>query len=186
MLRTLALACVAALVSSCAPDAVRAQEPSPLSAAAWLSGCWELRSGQRVTLEMWMPASGDMMLGASRTQVAGVTRKFEHLRLSAEAGALVYTASPSRQSTASFTSVHASDTALVVENLQHDPPQGILYGPLGRDSLVARIEGPGREGPRGIDFPMRRVSCQWGPADPGDRALPFTTSTRSSHHPPSW
>jgi len=159
MLRTLALAATAVLGLPCAPDAVRAQEASPLSAAAWLSGCWELRSGQRVTLEMWMPAAGDLMLGASRTQVAGVTREYEQLVLSAEAGALVYTASPSRQATTSFTSTHVSDTVLVFENPEHDFPQVIRYRRLGTDSLVARIEGPGRDGPRGIDFPMRRVDC---------------------------
>ena len=123
---------------------------------------WELRSGQRVTLEMWMPASGDMMLGASRTQVAGVTREYEQLVLSAEGGALVYTASPSRQATTSFTATHASDTALVFENPEHDFPQLIRYRRAGTDSLVARVEGPGRDGPRGIDFPMRRVSCDGG------------------------
>ncbi|MDP2958801.1 MAG: hypothetical protein Q8N53_20420 [Longimicrobiales bacterium] len=53
----------------------------------------------------------------------------------------------------------AEGGALVFENLQHDFPQRILYRPLGLDSLVARIEGPRRDGPRGFDFPMRRVSC---------------------------
>lgn len=142
------------------PTTGQAQEASPLAPASWLSGCWELRSGPRVTLEMWMPASGDMMLGASRTQVEGVTREYEQLRLSVSDGALVYTASPSRQSPTAFTSVDASDTALVFENLEHDFPQRILYRPQGSDSLVARIEGPGRDGPRGFDFPMARVACE--------------------------
>lgn len=146
------------VVTASLPVPAVAQE-SPLSPAAWLAGCWELRSGPRVTLEMWMPAEGDMMLGASRTQVQGVTRDYEQLRIHAAEGALVYTASPSRQSPTAFPSVHVSDTALVFENLEHDFPQRILYRPQGPDSLVARIEGPGRDGPRGFDFPMARVAC---------------------------
>lgn len=142
------------------PATGQAQDAAPLAPASWLSGCWELRSGPRVTLEMWMPAAGDMMLGSSRTQVEGVTREYEHLRLSVVDGALVYTASPSRQSPTAFTAAHVSDTALVFENLEHDFPQRILYRPRGADSLVARVEGPGRDGPRGFDLPMARVACE--------------------------
>lgn len=153
---------IVALLLAAAPVATAAQEAGPLAPAAWLSGCWELRAGARTVLEMWMPAAGDAMLGASRTQVGGVTRDFEHLRISAAEGGLVYTASPARQATTAFASVHVSDTLMAFHNPEHDFPQRILYRRVGADSVVARVEGPGRDGPRGFDFPMARVACDAG------------------------
>jgi len=45
----------------------------------------------------------------------------------------------------------------VVENLQHDFPQWILYLRRGADSLIASIEGPGPNGTRRISYPYRRA-----------------------------
>jgi hypothetical protein len=128
---------------------------------AWLAGCWELRSGNRESLEMWMPPAGGMMVGASRTIVGGVVREYEQLVIKVESGKLVFTATPSGQQTASFTATSVTDTGFVVENPQHDFPQRIIYRRRGADSLIARIEGPAGSatGTRGVDFPMRRTSC---------------------------
>ncbi|MGH7469472.1 MAG: DUF6265 family protein [Longimicrobiales bacterium] len=136
-----------------------AQQAQSLDAARWLAGCWELRAGNRMILEMWMPPAGDLMLGGSRTVVGGKVRDFEQVRIRAEAGKLVYTAVPSGQKEASFPSASITDNTIVFENLAHDFPQRIIYRKLGADSLVARTEGPGANGPRSFDFPMRRVSC---------------------------
>jgi hypothetical protein len=125
----------------------------------WLAGCWERRTGNLETLEMWMPPAGALMLGASRTLADGALREYEQLILRAEGGKLIYTASPSGQETASFTSTAVTDSSFIVENPQHDFPQRIIYRRRGADSLVARIEGPGSSGTRGFDFPMRRVAC---------------------------
>ena len=134
-------------------------QAGPLDGLRWLAGCWELRSGNRVTMEMWMPPAGDLMLGASRTLSSGTVREFEQLRIRAEAGKLVYTAIPSGQKEASFSSAQVTDSSLIFENSAHDFPQRIIYRKKGADALVARIEGPGPNGPRGIDFPINRVSC---------------------------
>jgi hypothetical protein len=93
--------------------------------------------------------------GIVKPESSPACRQFEHLRLTAEDANLVYTAIPSGQKEASFKSTAATDTLLVFENLEHDFPKRILYRRRGADSIVARIEG----GNRGIDFPMRRVSC---------------------------
>jgi hypothetical protein len=137
-----------------------AAQADPLQQLGWLGGCWELRRGDRTTLEMWMPPAGGLMLGASRTTVSGALREFEHVRLRVQDGRVVYTALPSGQREASFTSVAVSDSGFTVENLEHDFPQRIIYRRRGADSLVARIEGPGPSGPRGIDFLMRRAACE--------------------------
>lgn len=135
------------------------QSDSRLARVRWLAGCWELRTPRRVTVEMWMPPDGDLMLGGSRTTAGGVAREYEHLRLSMDGETMVYTASPSGQRETAFRSTVVSDSNLVFENLAHDFPQRIIYRKLGADSLVARIEGPGPNGSRGIDFPMRRIPC---------------------------
>jgi hypothetical protein len=132
----------------------------PLGQAGWLAGCWEAGAGNRVTLEMWMPPAGGLMIGGSRTVAGGVARAFEHLRLRAVDGGLVYTAIPSGQQETAFTSVVVSDTLLVFENLEHDFPQRIIYRQAGADSVVARVEGPGRDGAtRGFDIRFGRARC---------------------------
>lgn len=142
------------LAAAAAP--LSAQARSPSDALRWLAGCWELRQGPRVTLEMWMPPAGGFMLGASRTTVNGQMRAFEQLRLAWQRDTLIYTALPSGQQETSFRTTIVSDSGFTVGNPAHDFPQRISYRKRGADSLVARIEG----GTRGIDFPMRRVACE--------------------------
>jgi hypothetical protein len=136
------------------------RESSPVEQARWLAGCWELKRGNRTGFEMWMPPAGGVMMGASRTVANGQVVEWERLQLSGKDGNLVYTSLPSGQSEASFTSTVMNDSSFTVENLQHDFPQRIIYRKHGADSLIARIEGPGPNGPRGIDFPMRRADCE--------------------------
>jgi hypothetical protein len=143
----------------CALVAPPARQTNQLERARWLSGCWEQKVGVRSTIEMWMPPAADLMIGGSRTSNGPRAIEFEHLRIRAENGGLTYTAIPSGQKETAFPSIQVSDTLLVFENLTHDFPQRIIYRKRGADSLVARIEGPGPNGPRGIDFPMKRVSC---------------------------
>jgi len=140
------------LVAAAAP--LPGQARGPAAPLGWLAGCWELRQGARVTLEMWMPPADGLMLGASCTTVNGEVREYEQLRLAWRPDTLIYTALPSGQAEASFRGV-VSDSGFTVENPAHDFPQRISYRKRGADSVVARIEG----GNRGIDFPMRRVAC---------------------------
>lgn len=145
-------------------DATHAVSADPIANAAWLAGCWELRTDRRSVLEMWMPAEGGMMLGSSRTVAGGAARQYEHLRLHADGERLVYTAIPSGQREAAFTSPAGSPVradSLVFENPAHDFPQRLVYRRLGPDSLTVRVEGPGPGGSvRGFDQPMRRVRCE--------------------------
>jgi hypothetical protein len=46
----------------------------------------------------------------------------------------------------------------VFENPQHDFPTKIVYGLQADGSLLAAIEGPGRDGkPRRVEYPYKRV-----------------------------
>lgn len=150
---------VVANVENPAPIGAAQAGTTRLAALGWLGGCWELRRGQRVTIEMWIPPAGELMLGASRTTVSGVLREWEQLRLSLRGDTVIYTSLPSGQKETEFKTLVVSDSGFTVENPAHDFPQRIIYRKRGADSLVARIEGPGQGGTRGIDFPMKRVAC---------------------------
>lgn len=125
----------------------------------WLAGCWEQDRGTQVASEMWMAPSGGLMLGAGRTVRDGSVREYEQLILRLEGDRLVYTARPSGQPEASFNSTEVSDSSFTVANPAHDFPQRITYRRRGNDSLMARIEGKTPGGEKGIDYPMRRISC---------------------------
>lgn len=147
---------IALLATAAAPAA----QNEPLAALRWLAGCWELRGGNRAVLEMWMPPEGGVMLGVSRTLVGGTMHDSERLRLAVRDSRVVYTALPAGQAETDFTATTVSDRGFRVENPTHDFPQRIIYTRRGADSLIARIEGNTPGGPRGIDYPMRRVRCE--------------------------
>jgi hypothetical protein len=136
-----------------------------LQDAAWLTGCWELKSDTRRVVERWQ-ASGSEMTGNSRTWVNGVDREGEMLRLLVDSDTLVYAAHPGGQAPTRFRAKIASPNELVFENLTHDFPQRILYRKVGADSVVARIEGD-RAGRRSaVDYPYRRIDCATEPESP--------------------
>lgn len=130
-----------------------------VSKLGWMTGCWEQRSATRVVHEQWMAPLGGMMMGMSRTVTRDTARAFEHLRLDSRKGVATYIAHPSGQAETSFPATTVSDTMVVFDNPAHDFPQRIIYRKVGSDSLRARIEGPQGGQTRGIDFPMKRVSC---------------------------
>ncbi|OYT92733.1 MAG: hypothetical protein CFE43_06585 [Burkholderiales bacterium PBB3] len=136
-----------------------AQE-SPLATLAWLAGCWASETGEVGSGEHWLPLAGGTMLGVGRTVKNGktVSHEFLQIRVNAE-GKPVYIAIPSGQKEASFVAILVADGAVTFENLQHDFPQRILYKALPDNRLAARIEGLRNGALRGIDFPMKRVSC---------------------------
>ena len=132
---------------------------APIGRLSWLSGCWESVRGERRIEEQWMAPRGGSMLGLGRTVVRDSTVEFEYVRIHERDGRLVYTAKPSGQAEASFSSVTLSDSLVVFEDPAHDFPQRIIYRRQGADSLVARIEGERNGKLRGVDFPMRRAAC---------------------------
>lgn len=157
--RTLRRALAPIVLVALAGPALGAQGPGNLSPASWLAGCWEQRTAVRVVHEQWMAPLGGVMLGTNRTVVRDTARAFEFLRIAPEGGQLAYIAAPSGRPGTVFPVARLTDTLLVFENPAHDFPQRILYRRLSADSLVARIEGMRGGQLRGVDFPMRRVTC---------------------------
>lgn len=154
---TFALGAVALVLMN--PGTASAQ-PSALDQLAWLAGCWASESGESGSGEHWLPLAGGTMFGIGRTVRNGKTVEYEYLqiRLNAE-GQPVYIALPSRQKETTFVATSVGDKAVTFENPQHDFPQRVIYKALPDDRLAARIEGLRNGVVRGIDFPMRRISC---------------------------
>lgn len=135
------------------------QAPNDLGRLAFMAGCWELRTPTRVTHEQWMAPLGGVMLGMSRTVVRDVAREWEFLRLEVMGGVVTYLAQPGGRPATPFPASAVTDTSVTFANPTHDFPQRILYHRAGADSLIARIEGDQGGQARGMNFPMKRVTC---------------------------
>jgi hypothetical protein len=87
-------------------------------------------------------------------------REYEFTLLRQERnGDIVYVASPSNQSHTKFILTSLRDGEAVFENPEHDFPKKIVYARQPDGSLLAAIEGPGRDGkPRRVEYPFKRVS----------------------------
>lgn len=102
-----------------------------------------------------MQPRGGIMLGMSRTVVAGVAREFEFLFLRERDGEIHYVARPSGQLETVFRLVSSRGNEAVFENLDHDFPQRILYRLNPDGSLLAAIEGEVRGNLKRIEFPYQ-------------------------------
>lgn len=129
------------------------------AAVGWLAGCWRLQSGTRTVDEVWMAPAGDGLLGMSRTVRDGRIVEHEFLQIRVRDGRLAYIARPSGQAEAVFTATSVGPREVVFENPAHDFPQRIIYRLQPDGGLAARIEGTANGKSRGVDFPMRRVTC---------------------------
>lgn len=139
-------------------------QAATLDQLRWLQGCWRSAGGEAGSQEQWMGPAGGSMLGSSRTIKGGKTVNFEFMQLREnEPGKLVFIAQPSGAAPTSFALLREADGELVFENAGHDFPQRVIYQRDGANGLRARIEGVIKGKPKGIDFPMQRISCD-GPA----------------------
>lgn len=126
----------------------------------WLSGHWRMENGSRVVDEQWMAPAGGVMLGMARTVKDGkaVQHEFVQLRAGAD-GTPAYVVSASGQPEVAFRLVSLVEGTAVFENRQHDFPQRIIYARQADGSLLAAIEGPGRDGQvKRIEYPYQRIS----------------------------
>lgn len=129
---------------------------------AWISGCWELERGARVTTERWA-GGDDLLLGTSHSTSEGRTVGWEFLRLDvSESGHIAYHAHPSDQLPTTFEAKLVTEDSVVFTNPAHDFPQSITYRRR-PDSLLASIWGETSSGEREIFFPYARIPCEGGP-----------------------
>jgi Domain of unknown function (DUF6265) len=143
-----------------APD--RATEShSRLGDLAFMAGCWRGASGGGATIdEYYTPPSENLMLGVSRYTKGGKVSSYEFTTIASRGDSdLVLTPRPSGQSPVDFSLAKLEPGSATWSNPKHDFPQVIAYRRLGKDSLVARIEGPGSGGPRSSEWRMGKVPC---------------------------
>jgi hypothetical protein len=126
---------------------------------AWLAGHWRIEQADRIIDEHWMVPAGNLMMGMARNVQAGKVREYESTLLRQEPnGDILYVASPAKQSEATFKLTSLRDGEAVFENPEHDFPKKIVYARQADGSLLAWIEGPGRDGkPRRVEYPFKRV-----------------------------
>jgi hypothetical protein len=152
---------VASLVLS--TGSASAQAASRVETLDWLAGCWQRTSARAVIQEQWMRPAGGTMLGMSRTvHTAGArdsTTEYEHIRVFARDGKLVYGVIPSGQRYTEFTETELTDSSVSFGNPTHDFPQYVRYARRGADSLHARIHGTIQGKPRAVDFQYARAAC---------------------------
>ena len=139
-----------------------AQTAPHVAPPAWLAGCWERRSGNRLVEEQWIAPRGGMMLGMGRTTRGDSVVEFEHTRIYTLGDTLVFAATPSGQRPAEFRAVGPVGDEVRFENPAHDFPQRVIYRRAGTDSLIARVEGTRGGQARGFDFAYRRAACAGG------------------------
>jgi rhodanese-related sulfurtransferase len=133
---------------------------SGIQRVAWLQGCWEAASPERVIEERWMPPRGTSMVGVGRTVRGAELVEYELVVIREQGERLAYEAHPAGQPSATFLSETVTDAAVVFQNLQHDFPRRVGYERAGPDEVVAWIDaGPDSEQPR-REFPYRRVACE--------------------------
>lgn len=163
LVRCLALLSLAAIAQAADRSGAR------VARLEWLSGCWVRETPTRTVEEQWMAPRGGMMIGMSRTvgKADGKTVEFEQVRIEERESVLVYTAKPSGQPEASFTSITLTDSIVVFEDPKHDFPQRVGYRLLPDGGIAAWIEGRPPKAAAGsplrrVDFPYRRASCPEG------------------------
>lgn len=134
--------------------------PPTLADLAFMAGCWRGPSGDGGTIEEYYTAPADnLILGVSRYTKGSRVTDYEFSTIAREGSEIVLTPRPSGQEPAPFRLTRLDSTGAVWENPSHDFPTLIAYRRGTGDSLIARIEGPGRDGRRSMEWRMGPASC---------------------------
>ena len=159
LVKTLAALLTVALVTFAAHAQAPATKPT-LQDLAWIAGHWRIEQGDRLVDEQWMAPVAGLMMGMARNVQGGKVREYEFTLLRQEPnGDIFYIASPSKQAETAFKLTSLSGGTAVFENPEHDFPKKIVYARQADGSLLAAIEGPGRDGkPRRVEYPFKRVT----------------------------
>ncbi len=132
-----------------------------IGAVSYLTGDWRLikpsGDGETRVVEKWSPA-GKTMINVGYTVKGDSLLDYELVVIRERGAHLVYEAHPMGQEPALFTAITVLDTCIVFENLKHDFPQRVGYARLGKNQLLAWIEGPGKDGKmKRIEFPYESM-----------------------------
>src|SRR4051794_32784903 len=107
---------------------VPAPQPMPgLRPLDWMIGCWETHRGTTRSRESWSRAGDDLLMGISYTvDREGKTKEFEFLRITTQAGQVVYLAQPSGNPVTVFTLAPSpAEREAIFSNRDHDFPKRV-------------------------------------------------------------
>lgn len=134
--------------------------PPTLADLAFMAGCWRGPSGEGTTIEEYYTAPAEnLILGVSRYTKGARVTSYEFSTIAREGAEIVLTPRPSGQEPAPFRLTRLDSTGAVWENPAHDFPTLISYRPGPGDSLIGRIEGPGADGRRSMEWRMGPATC---------------------------
>jgi hypothetical protein len=150
---------VVLLVMTLAVAPTAGAQTASVKDVAWLQGCWEMREGDRLVEERWMPPRAGSMLGVGRTTRGSKLVEHEFIVLAERDGRLAYEAHPSGQATTTFMSQPITRREVVFEAPAHDFPQRVGYRSTGPGQMLAWVEGTSGGKPRRIEFAYRLVNC---------------------------
>lgn len=141
------------------PVLAAAQAPAKPVAhpVGWLTGCWTLEQGKRITVESWRAGGAGFLIGSSKATNDGRVTETEAVRLEFRDKLVVYHVSMNGRPEVEFTAAPPASQAVIFENPQHDFPKRIGYQLATKDSLTAWIDGG--EGSRRITYPYHRTTC---------------------------
>jgi hypothetical protein len=127
---------------------------------AWLAGCWQGGTGNRVLEEQWMRPRGATMLGSARVTSGDAVREIEFVELRLRGDSVDYIVTPIGQQRTTFTGGMTGPRAFTVSNPANDFPTSVGYDLVSRDSLSAWIEGTQGSTKRRIPYVYHRVPCE--------------------------
>lgn len=113
----------------------------PLTQLAWLSGDWQLSSGNRMVEEHWTTPTANALVGMSRTVRDGQMIAFEFLRIEARDHDVFYVAQPNGRPPTDFKLTGSTDTEIVFEGDGKDRVRKVTYRRQGPNGLFALVEG---------------------------------------------
>ena len=144
------------------PLAASAREHGPLEPLRFMAGCWQgMGADGQVIEEHYTAPSANLMLGMTRYTRNGAATGYEFATIAWEDSTIVLTPRPSGQEPVPFRLETMGDGAAVWANPSHDFPTRIAYRRVAGDTLVARVEGQGKDGATVSDeWRMRRARCE--------------------------
>lgn len=149
------MACAKWILAACTVFGI-ARPAAAESALDWLAGHWCGGDGGRRIDEVWLPQSGGVLLGMSRTVRGSQVESFEFMRIVVDGDGASFHVQPNGVPATVFTMAARDAESIRFENPAHDFPNRIEYRRSG-DRLDAVIAGPGRDGKtKTIPFAYRR------------------------------
>lgn len=122
----------------------------------WLTGSWRGTDGGNTIVESWARVDASTLEGMGYFIVGKDTVVTELMRIQQFGDHWAFVAVINGGHPVLFTLIESGDGRLVFENTEHDFPQRVAYNRVGKDSILAWIEGEQDGETMRQEFPMKR------------------------------